>query len=228
MNNIVKLNTLDSIIDDIILEAKSNNVSESDKLNRNQIEQWIIQYRALLIKQDIDKGRDINPQYIQIIDNISLDIVDYVDSDELSGSKKILVTSVEIPSTIDFHYKSGITYVSDLFGNEIQLMSEKRSNIQKYRKYTFYAYSAFLKSNKLYINGPGDIQAISVHGIFQDPASVDGFSASSSEYPIPVNMIPVIKDLIFTKDLSRGMMVDNINNTSDDTVYNKTEISTKK
>ena len=57
----MKLNTLDSIIDDILLELRNHNISESEPISRLQVEQWITQYRAVLIKQDIDKGRDINP-----------------------------------------------------------------------------------------------------------------------------------------------------------------------
>ena len=50
-----KLGALDTIIDDILLELRNNNISESEQINRLQIEQWIIQYRAMLIKQDIVK-----------------------------------------------------------------------------------------------------------------------------------------------------------------------------
>ena len=60
-------NSLNTIIDDIILTVRDSDVSESEKLSRIQIEQWIHQYRAYLIKQDLDKGRDINPEYIQTI-----------------------------------------------------------------------------------------------------------------------------------------------------------------
>jgi hypothetical protein len=46
----MKLNTLSNIIDDILLIARNNNISESEHLSRNQIEMWIHQYRAVLIK----------------------------------------------------------------------------------------------------------------------------------------------------------------------------------
>lgn len=52
-------NSLNTIIDDILLIVRDNNISESENLSRVQIEQWIHQYRAYLIKQDLDKGRDI-------------------------------------------------------------------------------------------------------------------------------------------------------------------------
>lgn len=47
--------TLNQLIDNILLIARNNNIAESEHLSRAQIEKWIIGYRAMLIKQDIDK-----------------------------------------------------------------------------------------------------------------------------------------------------------------------------
>lgn len=197
----INIGTLDTIIDDIFLELRNNRVLDSEQLSRIQVEQWIIQYRSVLIKQDIDKGRDINPSYIQDIPSIGLEVVSHSGEEAGEASEKILVTDIKIPKTIDFHFRSGITSISDIFGNEIQLMSEKRSNLQKHRRYTFYDYSAFIKGDKIYINGPGEIRNISVRGIFQNPSEVPGFDVKNDIYPIPFNMLPVLKELIFVKEL---------------------------
>ena len=213
----VKIGTLDTIIDDILLELRNNNISESEQLSRIQIEQWIIQYRAMLIKQDIDKGRDINPSYVQEVNGLNLDIVDYSSGDAIESSEKILVTTDPIPKTIDFHFKSGIVYLADSFGNEIQLMSERRSNVQKYRRYTFYDYSAFVKGNKIYINGPGELHSINLRGIFENPTLVPGFDVTNDIYPMPSNMLPPLKELIFAKEIKLQYPTDVTNNSSDDT-----------
>ena len=71
-----------------------------------------------------------------------------------------------IPKTIDFHFRSGLTYIGDSAGNEIQLMSERRSSVQKFRRYTFYDYSAFVKGQRIYVNGPGDIRNNKCKGYF--------------------------------------------------------------
>ena len=75
-----------------LLELRNSNIAESEQLSRIQIEQWILQYRTVLIKQDIDKGRDINPDYIQDIENIELQIEDYTIDSIHGSSDKILVT----------------------------------------------------------------------------------------------------------------------------------------
>ena len=85
-------NSLNTIIDDILLIVRDNNISESENLSRIQIEQWIHQYRAYLIKQDLDKGRDINPEYVQTIGPLHISKVsrcgvpngfNYISDDEL-------------------------------------------------------------------------------------------------------------------------------------------------
>jgi hypothetical protein len=42
--------SLNMLIDDILLEARNNNIGESEKLSRHQIELWIKTYRAYLLK----------------------------------------------------------------------------------------------------------------------------------------------------------------------------------
>ena len=209
----MKLNTLDSIIDDILLELRNHNISESEPISRLQVEQWITQYRAVLIKQDIDKGRDINPAYEQTIYGIGLELVENIEYNTLIFHR--LKSDTKIPKAIDFHYKSGITSILDLHGNEIQLMSEKRSNMQKYRRYTDGDYTAYLKDDYLYLNGPMIIEKIEVNGIFENPCEVPGFDYTGP-YPIPANMLPTLKELIFAKELKITLPTDNKNNSSND------------
>ena len=65
--------TLNQLVDNILLIARNNNIAESEHLSRAQIEKWIIGYRAMLIKQEIDKGRDINEIYLTTIETIHID-----------------------------------------------------------------------------------------------------------------------------------------------------------
>ncbi len=205
----MKLNTIDSIIDDILLEARNNNIAESESLSRIQIEQWIVQYRSILIKQDVDKNKDINEQYIQKINNIGL---------ELKTSPiglVILESKISIPLSIDFNYKYGITSISDLFGNEIQIMSEKRARMQSSRRHSKSDYTCFIRDGKVYILGPMEIESINISMVAQNPADVPGFD-KDEEYPVSSNMIPVIKDMIFAKELNRGFGSDKTNNSNND------------
>lgn len=120
--------TLNQLIDNILLIARNNNIAESEHLSRAQIEKWIIGYRAMLIKQDIDKDRDINDMYLTTIEPIHLD------REETVPGYFTYVGDKELPKLIDFNYRPGVINVRDMFGNIIQIGSRTKAKLQKYRK----------------------------------------------------------------------------------------------
>lgn len=214
-------NSLNSIIDDILLELRNSNIAESESLNRLQIEQWIHNYRALLIKQDIDKGRDINQMYIQELSDIHLDKVLKTDILCLGNNNYNYISNIELPKLLDFHFGTGLISVTDLFGNIIQVSTRSRAKYQKYRKYTCNDYIAYLENNKIFVEGSGILEYINAYVIAEDPTKVpndgDCYNADLA-YPIPANMIPTLKQMIFSNELNVMLKVpvDNINNSSND------------
>ena len=209
----MKLNTLNTIIDDILLELRNSSVAESEHISRIQIEQWIANYRAVLIKQDIDKGRDINPMYIQTMPCIHLDKVDTV------AGKIEYKSNIELPKLIDFHFRTGLVYVKDMYGNLIQLGHETKMKYQRYRKYTCGDYIAYIKNNRLYIEGSDNqLEWVEIGIIADHRGDINESFHTDIEYPVPAHMIPVIKDMIFSKELNimHQMPSDETNNSRDD------------
>ncbi len=205
--------SLNNIIDDILLIVRNNNLSESEHLSRIQIEMWIAQYRSILIRQDLDKGRDINPMYIQTMPCVHLDKVDTV------AGKIEYKSNIELPKLIDFHFRTGLVYVKDMYGNLIQLGHETKMKYQRYRKYTCGDYIAYIKNNRLYIEGSDNqLEWVEIGIIAENPADLNECFDPDSEYPVPAHMIPVIKDMIFSKELNimHQMPSDETNNSRDD------------
>ena len=205
--------SLNNIIDDILLIVRNNNLSESEHLSRIQIEMWIAQYRSILIRQVLDKGRDINPMYIQTMPCIHLDKVDTV------AGKIEYKSNIELPKLIDFHFRTGLVYVKDMYGNLIQLGHETKMKYQRYRKYTCGDYIAYIKNNRLYIEGSDNqLEWVEIGIIAENPADLNECFDPDSEYPVPAHMIPVIKDMIFSKELNimHQMPSDETNNSRDD------------
>lgn len=219
-------NSLNTLIDDVALEIRNGDVVQSENLSRLQIEQWIHYYRAMLIKQDIDKGREVNPNYIQNLGGLRLLKVDYGKPSKLPTNKYRHITELEIPKTIDFHFGNGLLSVTDIYGNPIQLMSEQRALWQPDRRYTCNDYVAYLRGNHIYVEGPKLLEYINVRLIAEDPTTIanetksDGTKCYNPDlaYPMPANMIPTLKQLIFEREL--GIMVrmpsDTKNNSSND------------
>lgn len=209
----MKLNTLNTIIDDILLELRNSSVAESEHISRIQIEQWIANYRALLIKQDIDKGRDINPMYVQTIPCIHLD------RNECISGHFEYISNIELPKLIDFHFRTGLVSVKDMFGNVIQLGHESKMKLQKYRKYTCKDYIAYLKNNHIYVEGGNNqLEYIQADVILENPADASECFDPDQPYPAPAHMIPTIKDMIFSKELNimPKMPTDTTNDSRDD------------
>ncbi len=212
--------SLNNLIDNILQIVRNNTVSESEHLSRIQIEKWIISYRAMLIKQDIDKNRDVNDMYITTIEPIHLNRVENVPGNfQYVGDK-------DLPKLIDFNYRTGLISVRDMFGNIIQIGSKTKQKYQKYRKYTCKDYIAWFKNDKIYVEGDSNkLEWISIDVIAEDPTEAAACYNRDDEFPVPAAMIPVITQMILEKELRimTSMPSDQINNNSDDTqnIYKK-------
>lgn len=206
--------TLNQLVDNILLIARNNNIAESEHLSRIQIEKWIIGYRAMLIKQDIDTGRDINELYLTTIEPIHLD------REETVPGYFTYVGDKELPKLIDFNYRPGVINVRDMFGNIIQIGSRTKAKLQKYRKATCKDYIAWVKNNRIYVDGDSNqLEYISVDVIAEDPTELNACFDPDNEFPIPSAMIPTITQMILEREL-RFMITmpsDDTNDAHDDT-----------
>ena len=193
--------TLNNLIDDILLEARNNNIAESEKLSRHQIELWINSYRSMLIKQKLDRKEPVDDMFKQTIrmhlDKIERDPGHY----EYVGDK-------DIPTLLDTKWLHGVVTVKDAFGNIIQIGSETKMKFQRYRKYTCKDYIAYVKGNKVYVEGDANkLEYIDVELIAENPTeNKECYDPAKDEYPLPVYMWPTIKDLIFSKDFYTMVM----------------------
>ena len=137
--------SLNNLIDNILLIARNSNITESEHLSRHQIEMWIKSYRAMLIKQAIDKGYDIDEAYKTTLGPIHLD------REEIVPGKFIYVGDRELPTLIGFKNRPGVVAIRDMFGNLIQLGSYTKAKLQRYRKATCKDYIAWVRGNKVYV-----------------------------------------------------------------------------
>lgn len=206
--------TLNTIVTGALNIIRSSKISRSESISKRQVEMWAHQYRAVLIKQDLDKGKMPNPDYIQELPGLKLEVVDRSEGVDIDSSLYLLRTELTLPKTIDLNFKSGFTFIGTVDGREIQFVPESRTRWQQYKKYTAKDNVAFLRSGRLYLVYPTPIQYITVRGIFEVPTKVDNFVNPSADftsanldtpYPIPINMVPVLIGMILKQEL--GIMV---------------------
>lgn len=205
--------TLNQLIDNILLIARNSNIAESEHLSRIQIEKWIIAYRAMLLKQDIDKGYDIDSMYTTTIGPIHLNRIE-----SISG-RFTYVSDTELPKLVSSHNNNGLCNVKDLFGNLIQVGDQTKAKYQKYRKATCNDYIAWLSNNRIYIQGDSNkLEYIQVEVVLEDPTEEQECFDPDSEFPIPSAKIPTITQLIMDNELKvlTAMPSDTTNDSRDD------------
>lgn len=208
MTNLVSLNTL---IEDLMLIIRGSKIAQSEKISKRQVEAWIHQYRALLLRQNLANGDTINPDYIQTIPSVELVSIDKSGGISTIETNEVFYrTSTKIPKTVNLKYMSGITYIGTLNKKRIQLVPSHRAEFQLYRKYTPKEMIAYLEDEYIYVINPFGLRYVTIRGIFENPVEAALYNNSTmtaqsytvdSSYPIPINMVPVLKQMILEQEL---------------------------
>ncbi len=201
----IKFVTLNTIIHDLLEIVRGAQVSRSEPISLRQIEAWVHQYRAKLLKQDLDKGKHPNSDYIQTIQALELVEVDEAEGTPITTGYRTFRTKVQLPKTVNLNFKPGFTYVGTITGQEFQFSPEERARWQPFRKYTSGDKIAYLKDKYLYVHNDKEIRYITVRGIFEIPPEVDQINDGAgldNEYPIPIDMLPVLKEMILKQELN--------------------------
>lgn len=195
--------SLRTIIDDILLIVRNNNISESEDLSRDQIRAWVIAYKAYLAKKQHDKDEEID-------DNLDND-----DSLANTIGPLELVTDESSDDECCFHVKRTKNKLPQLMGDSasdlisvslkngcvIQLMNSGRRHYHYYRRYTFAEPAYWFDNGYVYVEGGNleDIKYIYVNGNFADG---DDDNGDEDDVIIPGWMIPDIKKAIMDNELS--------------------------
>ena len=192
--------SLRTIIDDILLIVRNNNISESEDLSRDQIAAWIMAYKALLQKKEQDKDKESgddtsnNDSLQQTIGPLKMIDIP-VEGNECAQRKR---TAEKIPE-ISGDSGNDIVSVTDKYGCVIQFMNDKRRHFHYFRRYTFGEPVCWYEDGYLYVEGidVNDIDSITVDGNF-----VEGPDGDEDSITIPGWMIPDIKSLIMKNELA--------------------------
>jgi hypothetical protein len=202
--------TLATITQDLLLIIRGSQLSQSEPISKRQLEAWVHEYRAKLIKQDLDKGKLLNSNYVQTLQALELEEVDEAQGTIVDTDYQIFRTKLQLPNTLDLNFKTGFTYIGTLTGQEIQFSSESKSRWQEYKKYTPCDRVAYLKDSYIYVINDRDLRYITIRGVFEIPSEISHLNnpnesvtdvTENSPYPIPINMIPTLKQMILQGEL---------------------------
>ena len=192
--------SLRTVIDDILLIVRNNNISESEDLSRDQIRAWVISYKAYLAKKKQEKDKE-NGDDMDIDDSMSSSIgpLELVNVRSTNPSLCIKKTKNKLPD-ISGDSGSNILNITDESGCSIQLMNASRRHYHNFRRYTYGEPSYRLQDGYIYIEGANisHLKGIYVEANFVEGADTD----DEDSVIIPGWMIPDIKKAIMDNELA--------------------------
>ena len=165
--------TLNEIVANIRNIAGGRVPSDDDVPSYEQVKFWVNQYRALLIKRDLDKGKSINPDVVSDLGCVELKLVDAAECCDIKAGCVVLKTAVKIPDTIELNQYNAITFVGLIDkATGFQITTPVKAKWTKYNRFTSSAAEAYLLNGHIYITNNKVIRYINIRGIFNDPASL--------------------------------------------------------
>lgn len=203
--------TLKSLVDDILLLVRNNNISESEDLSREQIRLWIKSYKQQLIKQRIDQQKDKSDDDDDIEDLIDdiyikekgpLELEDVPSLDKVPMFTKRTIEKLEGVYNDD---ETSILALHDQAGENIQYMNHIRRHYNYFRKYTGSELTADYKDGHIYIRGAHGIKTLKyiwVLAVYEEDDDNFDNAASENDVKIPSWMVPFIKNGILKSELS--------------------------
>lgn len=197
--------SLRTVIDDILLIVRNNNISESEDLSRGQIASWVMTYKAQLAKQQREKdkqdGEDTDNDD-SLATTITVELIDDPNLSDKDIAHPIRKRSKDKLPVIEGSSEDDIVSVSDITGCVIQFMHDKRRHYHYFRRYTWAEPVCWYENGYLYVEGDASVQnikQIEVTGNFSDdPENTD----DEDQVKIPGWMIPQIRALIMRNELA--------------------------
>lgn len=182
--------------------------SDDDNIADEQIAFIINYYRAKLIKQELDRGKDIKTIYVQNLGKVE---VDTFDKNECCAIENCSIrTKLQLPKVTESNGKLNITFVGLLNGEPFQEYSSTSAYWKQYNKYTKNLPGYYYENGYIYlINLPNVMLSyINVKGVFEDPKQAEEFRTCKCnndtnciegfdfEYPIPHYMVDTIVKMV--------------------------------
>ena len=217
--------TLNELTDQM-LEAVRPEVHDDDVLDRRLIKALIHNQRAVWIRNELNKNREIPEQVIQDLGCVPLVDTDVSECCDFTSGCLVRRTAAKIPIPIALHHREAIERVGPALSNE------KPFSIKSYKEALFFGNSKFnsdnvatyRKNGYLYFVSKGStlplLTYVSVRIVASDPTQAAGFNHCTGgtcynddmEYPITDWMWQYMKEHIVQELLRKGMVPNDIVN----------------
>ena len=204
--------TLNELVYDIINTSRGGTTSDDEDISNELIKFWIKTTRALLIRQDINKGRTISDN---IITNIECQELIQVDSSDcscmgLDADCTIWRTKDKMPKFIEVGDEDLLLRVSpsEKLSIAYTITNQVRIPFVRNNRYSRIRF-CFWYNQYIYVVEPYPYNTmITIKGVLEDPEEACTLKNCSTgnvccddntEFPLSAWMVDAIKTVIFTK-----------------------------
>ena len=204
------MSSLNEISYSLLNAVRGGRLSDDSLISMRQAKFWVKNTRMLLVKRDMDKNKDLDPELIQDLGCVEVELVDKAECCDIKTDCFILRTKKKIPKTISAKNYYNYIYLGTVDGNE-QFQSSTYEAIKwsQYEKYTSKLPRYYPKDGRAYIINKDMLDNIRIRDIFEDPGEAQDFVTCDGEacysdddrFPVPGWMIPMINDIVLSKEL---------------------------
>ena len=217
-----------------ILGKVKPHLSDDTDLTPREVSFQIALQRALLLRNELNKNRTIDPSVIQDLGCVAVSPIDPAECCDVVSGCKVMRTDLRIPSTIELHNDIALTRVGPVNKtlkeySKTTLEGSKWVGNGKYTTNEIYYYYA---NGYIYLVSNNDkhkfLDYINIRGVFEDPTDTipftncsDGSScySSDSEYPLKAWMYTYIEGQVVNAYIQLyNLPADILNDGSDNTV----------
>ncbi len=180
-------------------------------LSNSQVSFWIDNTRAELIRNSLNKGQSLNPDIVQIIPCLEVQIVDASECPCEAQGCTILRTKLQLPSTIETNQQNMITQIGSSLipGKPFSIIPFSRAGYANYSRFSKTGTKVFVHNRYVYLITDTMYDKITVSGVFQFPEDLNGYSDCSgascytddSPYPMSNHMIETMKKMILDTNI---------------------------
>ncbi len=193
--------TLNQLIYDLKNIVRGGLQSDDEIISDEQVAFWIKNTRAQLIKQQLDKKKDLSQSFYQTLCT-EVEAVDASACCNIDVDCTIVKSKVKIPRLIDDN--STIVKPVDITSKPYSIIPFSRVPWVGTNKFTKNVKRVFFLEDYLYIMNDDLVEKISIHGVFEDPQSTESFLDCDNKqcfsydnpYPISSAMIEIMKEMI--------------------------------
>lgn len=208
-------------LEQIVYNIAENVGREHDQPFLERLRFMVPTYRSTLIRRDEEKGRKLDREFMQTLEEVELEEVSSVTAEVAREECPRLRSKFKIPALVRLRDSSPIRAVTAMDGMKIIHPIE----FEAIRSITFNRFIGhepryYMRGNHLWLINASAMESVQLEGIFDDPFKAELFNNPNAdilnmEYPVSRDFVQYITELILKIEATPA------DPTNDDVVINE-------